>query len=433
MVGVNVKTVRIGVLGGGNVGGALVELISRDREAIARRTGIDLDVRAVAVRSIGKPRPFAIPEHLLTTSPADVVTSSEVDLIVECIGGIEPARTLITQAIELGKPVITGNKELLANMGHELFELADAQGTDLLFEAAVAGGIPLVRALRQSLVGEHLTKVMGIMNGTTNYILSEMTERGVSYREALSEAQALGFAEQDPTADVEGFDAGAKIAIAASIAFGSRIVAGDVYHEGISTISQSDIEYAGQMGFRIKLLAIAERFADETVAVRVHPTMVPLAHPLAAVSGSFNAVFVEGPAVDQLMFYGRGAGGYPSGSAVLGDLLDAADTWIKGTHTSFGTLERRGIRSIDEMSSAFYVNLEVADAPGVLAAVARVFGDHGVSIRSMEQEPIASGARLVFITHATQELSLRNTLKGLSEVGAVHSVNSVVRVLEMHP
>jgi homoserine dehydrogenase len=280
---------------------------------------------------------------------------------------------------------------------------------------------------------------MGIVNGTTNYILTKMPEEGWSYAEALAEAQSLGYAERDPTADVEGFDAGAKAAIIATIAFGVKVVAGDVYHEGISGVTSTDIDHARRLGYRIKLLAIAERFDDGAVAVRVHPAMVPDTHPLASVRDSFNAVFVEGVAVGDLMFYGRGAGGFPTASAVLGDVIDAAVNLSKGTHASIGMLGKAVIRPIDELASAFYVNLEVADRPGVLAAVAGVFGEHGVSIRSMEQEAMGAdgadlpgsggAARLVFITHAAREADLRATLHELRTLDAVRSVGSVLRVI----
>ena len=427
---VDSKTIRIGLLGCGNVGGALIALIERNGDEIATRTGVRLEIPRVAVRSLSKDRQVAVDPELLTTDGLEVVAGSDVDLVVELIGGIEPAREFITAALEAGKPVVTGNKELLANVGAELAAIAEAHGVDLLFEAAVAGGIPLVRPLRESLVGEQISRVMGIVNGTTNFILSQMTEHGTGYAEALAEAQSLGFAERDPTADVEGFDAAAKAAIIASIAFGARVVAGDVYREGISDISGADISFADRMGYRIKLLAICESFDDGSVAVRVHPAMVPAAHPLAAVSGSFNAVFVEGDAVGDLMFYGRGAGGSPSASAVLGDVIDAAVNLRKGSHASLGTFTRRRIRSIDEVSSAFYVNLVVADEPGVLAAVAGAFGRHGVSIRSMEQSDLGDGARIVFITHEAGESAVRSTLRELNDLPAVRRVNSVLRVIE---
>ncbi len=433
------KTVNIGLLGCGNVGAALVRLIEERGDEIAARTGLRLAVGRVAVRSLSKERDVALPSEVLTTDAQSVVTDPAVDLVVEVIGGIEPARELIVDALKAGKPVVTANKELLANVGAELYAVAETAGVDLLFEAAVAGGIPLVRPLRESLVGEDVSRVMGIVNGTTNYILTKMTEEGWSYAEALAEAQSLGYAERDPTADVEGFDAGAKAAIIATISFGAKVVAGDVYHEGISGVTSTDIAHARRLGYQIKLLAVAERFEDGAVAVRVHPAMVPDTHPLASVRDSFNAVFVEGAAVGDLMFYGRGAGGFPTASAVLGDVIDAAANLAKGTHASLGTFGKALIRPIDDLASAFYVNLEVADRPGVLAAVAGVFGEHGVSIRSMEQESVdadggaapgsGGAARLIFITHAAREADLRATLHQLRTLDAVRSVGSVLRVI----
>ena len=428
----------IGVLGCGNVGAALVELIDRQGDDIASRTGVRLEVGRVAVRSLSKERAVTVPSELLTTDAHAVATDPSIDLVVEVIGGIEPARELITSALKAAKPVVTANKELLANVGVELFGEADAAGVDLLFEAAVAGGIPIVRPLRESLVGEPVSRVMGIVNGTTNYILTKMTEDGWSYAAALAEAQSLGYAERDPTADVEGFDAGAKAAIIATIAFGAKVVAGDVYHEGISSLTQTDIDFAARLGYVIKLLAIAERFEDNSVAVRVHPAMVPAEHPLASVRDSFNAVFVQGGAVGDLMFYGRGAGGFPTASAVLGDVIDAASNLAKGAHASIGRFGRAELRSVDELRSPYYVNLEVQDQPGVLATVAGVFGSHQVSIRSMEQEALlddgerevpAGTARLIFITHAAREADVRATLQELRGLDTVLSVGSVLRVV----
>ena len=426
----------IGVLGCGNVGAALVELIERQGDEIAARTGLRLQVGRVAVRSTSKERAVSLAPELLTTDAHLVVSDPDIDLVVEVIGGIEPARELISTALKGGKPVVTANKELLANVGVELFADADGAGVDLLFEAAVAGGIPIIRPLRESLVAEPVSRVMGIVNGTTNYILTKMAEEGWTYAAALAEAQSLGYAERDPTADVEGFDAGAKAAIIATIAFGAKVVAGDVYHEGISGITQTDIDFAARLGYVIKLLAIAERFDDGMVAVRVHPAMVPADHPLAAVRDSFNAVFVEGAAVGDLMFYGRGAGGFPTASAVLGDVVDAAANLAKGAHASIGAFARAEMRPVDELRSPYYVNLEVRDRHGVLAAVAGVFGAHEVSIRSMEQEalPVGEGgnagvARLIFITHAAREADVRATLHELRSLDDVVSVGSVLRVV----
>ena len=424
------QQVRIGVLGCGNVGGAFVGLVAEQVKEIEARTGVRLDVTRVAVRNLSRDRDVELAPGVLTRDAHGVVADPDVDLVVEVIGGIEPARELITTALANGKPVVTANKELLANVGVELFQSADRAGVDLLFEAAVAGGIPLVRSLRESLRGEPIRRVMGIVNGTTNYILTKMTENGAAYGEALAEAQRLGFAERDPTADVEGFDAGAKAAIIASIAFGARVVAGDVYHEGISNVTLADIEVARRLGYVVKLLAIAE--LDEPsgeIAVRVHPAMVPVHHPLASVRESFNAVFIEGDAVGQLMFYGRGAGGRPTASAVLGDVIDAAVNLTKGTHGTLGTFAKARIRPIDETSAEYLLGLEVVDRPGVLHAVTGVFADHGVSIRAAEQEGIGEEARLVFITHDAKESAVQATVHGLRELDVVRHVGGLLRVI----
>jgi homoserine dehydrogenase len=422
-------SVRVGVLGCGNVGGALVQLLAQDADAIAERTGLRLEVTRVAVRSTARERSVQVPEGCLTTDAESVVTDPDVDVIVEVIGGIEPARGLILEALKSGKPVVTANKELLANVGAELVDAAAGAGVDLLYEAAVGGGIPLIRPLRESLAGERITRVMGIVNGTTNYILTRMSEAGASYSDALAEAQTLGYAERDPTADVEGFDAAAKCAILASIAFGSKVVAGDVYREGISGITTADIAYAERLGYVIKLLAIAEQVEGE-IAVRVHPAMIQKTHPLASVRESFNAVFIEGEAVGELMLYGRGAGGMPTASAVLGDLIDAAHNLRAGGSGRASAPGRAALRSIDELRSQYYLNLEVADRTGVLAAVATVFGEHGVSIRSMEQDDEEGGeARLVFITHTARERDVQATLHGLRELEAVHQIGSLLRVV----
>jgi homoserine dehydrogenase len=424
------KVVRIGVLGCGNVGAALVRLVEQQGATIQLRTGIRLEVVSVAVRNMSRDRDVQLPEGLLTRDAHAVVADPSIDLIVEVIGGIEPARELITAALAAGKPVVTANKELLANVGAELYAAADAAGVDLLFEAAVAGGIPVIRALRESLRGEPVSRVMGIINGTTNFILTKMTEEGADYSAALSEAQRLGFAERDPTADVEGFDAGAKAAILASIAFGAKVVAGDVYHEGISRVTAADIAVAKRLGYVIKLLGIAERDRETgEIAVRVHPAMVPNTHPLASVRESYNAVFIEGDAVGSLMFYGRGAGGNPTASAVLGDVIDAAVNLVKGTHGSIGSFAKAIIRPIDETSSEYLLSMEVADKPGVLHAVTGAFANNGVSIRAAEQEGIGADARLVFITHVAKESDLQATVRQLREMDVVKQVGGMLRVV----
>ncbi len=424
------NVVRIGVLGCGNVGAAFVQLVERQADAIEARTGVRLQVARVAVRNISRDRNLNLPDGMLTRDALGVIEDPTIDLVVEVIGGIEPARELITAALVRGKPVVTANKELLANVGTELFAAADAAGTDLLFEAAVAGGIPLIRALRESLRGEPIRRVIGIVNGTTNYILTKMSENGADYSEALREAQDLGFAERDPTADVEGFDAGAKAAIIASVAFGARVVAGDVYHEGISKITKADIDVANRLGYVIKLLAIAEKdAASGEIAVRVHPAMVAKHHPLASVRESYNAVFVEGEAVGSLMFYGRGAGGFPTASAVLGDVIDAAVNLKNKTHGSLGAFARAKIRPIDETSSEYLIPLEVADQPGVLHAVTGVFAKHGVSIRAAEQVGLADNARLMFITHSAREADVQACLREFRELPAVKKSSGLLRVL----
>ena len=420
--------VRIGLLGCGNVGAALVQLLTTEPDAVAQRTGLRFEVARVAVRNVARQRPVDLPEGCLTHDAEAVVGDPDVDVVVELIGGIEPARRLILAALKHGKPVVTANKELLANVGAELFEAASTAGVDLLYEASVAGGIPLIRPLRESLAGERINRVMGIVNGTTNYILTRMTEEGASYADALVEAQSLGYAERDPTADVEGYDAGAKAAILASIAFGVTVVAGDVYREGISGITPGDIAVATRLGYVVKLLAIAERIG-EAVAVRVHPAMIPATHPLASVRDSFNAVFIEGEAVGDLMLYGRGAGGMPTASAVLGDLVDAAHNLRVGGSGRTGTLRTGSFVAVDELSSQFYLHLDVVDRPGVLAAVATVFGQHGVSIRSMEQEGLADEARLVFITHLARERDMQATIHDLAHLDAVKRIGSLLRVV----
>ena len=420
--------VRVGLLGCGNVGGALVELVGEQRDAIADRTGLRLDVARVAVRNTAKQRAVEIGADVLTNDARSLVEDPSVDVVVELIGGIEPARELILTALQNGKAVVTGNKELLANVGAELFEAAEKAGVDLLFEAAVAGGIPLIRPLRESLAGDRVRRILGIVNGTTNFILTRMTEEGSTFHEALAEAQELGYAERDPTADVEGFDAAAKAAIIATVAFGVRIVAGDVYREGISGVTQADIAFAGRLGYVVKLLVVAEA-DDKGVAVRVHPAMVPKDHPLAAVRESFNAVFIEGAAVGDLMLYGRGAGGRPTASAVLGDVIDAAANRRRGTHAGLGVLGKARIRHIEELSSEYYVALEVVDRPGVLAAVAGVFSTQGVSIKQMEQEGIGDDARLILITHTAVERAMQATLSDLRDLDVVDRVGSLLRVV----
>ncbi len=418
----------IGLLGCGTVGGALVDLLDARRATITARTGVELRIGAIAVRDTAKHQDRLADPSLLTTDTAAVVADPEVDIVVELIGGTDPALTLVRTALENGKPVITGNKELLAAHGPELYAVAAENGVDLLFEAAVAGGIPLIRPLRESLVGEDISRVMGIINGTTNYILTKMSQEGADYADALADAQALGYAEADPTADVEGYDAGAKAAIIASIVFGVDVRSSDVQHEGISSITAADIDTAKRLGYVIKALAVIER-ADGEVAVRVHPAMVPTGHPLANVNDSFNAVFVEGATVGDLMFYGRGAGGGPTASAVLGDLVDAAVNVANGAAARLSITEKATLRSVDELSSQYYLTMVVSDEPGVLAQVATVFGTHGVSIQVMEQSGTGGDAELCLILHETTEAALHATLDELDGLNVVRGIGSVIRLV----
>jgi len=421
------------VLGCGHVGGALVEILRRDADAVARRTGLRFEVIRVAVRNLGKARPHAVPVELLTHDARAVVADPAVEVVVELIGGVEPARTLVLEALRAGKPVVTANKELLANVGAELFAAARDAGVDLLFEAAVAGAIPLVRPLAHSLAGERIERVMGIVNGTTNYVLTRMSEDGVGYAEALAEAQRLGYAESDPSADVEGADAAAKAAILAGVAFNAEVVAGDVYREGIASVAPADIEFARRLGYEVKLLAVVERVGGDdarpAIAVRVHPAMVPRDHPLAGVRGPFNAVFIEGDAAGELMCYGRGAGGRPTASAVLGDLVDAAHNLRSGAAARTALRQPADLRPIDELRTQYYLTIDVVDRPGVLAAVATVFGEHRVSIRSMEQVGLGDEARLVFLTHTALEADVQATLAGLARLEVVERVGGLLRVV----
>ena len=432
------SVIRVGVLGCGTVGASLVALVDRQNATIQARTGLSLDISRIAVRDLSRVRPVGVDGAAFTTDAMAVATDPSIDVIVEVMGGISPARELILAALAAGKPVITANKALLAAHGSELFAAAEAGGVDLLFEASVAGGIPFIRPLRESLLAEPVVRVMGIMNGTTNYILTRMTEAGADYSEALAEAQELGYAEADPTADVEGHDAAAKIAIVASIAFGAEVTSADVQCEGISKVTADDIAFAKRHGYAIKLLAIAERFSDsagDELSARVHPCLVPNSHPLAAVRDSFNAVFVQGEAVGDLMFYGRGAGGDPTASAVLGDLVDAAVNLQSGAHASLGAFVPMAFRSGEQLEASWYLSLCVDDRSGVLAAIAGVFAEHGVSIDSMEQhslsgpDDIADEARIDLIIHPATEHDVRATLGALDALESVRSIGSTIRVL----
>lgn len=435
----------MGVLGCGNVGAAFVRLIDAEADAIALRTGICLEVTRIAVRDLGKER---LPEldrvaldKRLCTDAHSIVTDPEVDLVVELIGGVSPARELLLAAFAAGKPVVSGNKELIAVDGSLLMAAAETAGVDFLFEASVGGAIPLVRLLRESLAGERVVRLTGIVNGTTNYVLTRMSEDGLSYDMAVAAAQALGYAEADPSADIEGHDAAAKAAILAGIAFGVEVGGPEVHREGISHISLDDIERAGKLGYVVKLLAVCEEASPgptalldaPRIAVRVHPAMVPVDHPLASVRGPFNAVFVEGASAGELMVYGRGAGGLATASAVLGDVIDAGRHLGDGSRARPAGRRSPDLRPISELSTQYYLSMEVADRPGVLAAVARVFGQHNVSIRSMEQVGLGAEARLVFITHVALEADMQGTIADLGHLDTVERIGCLLRVIGPEP
>jgi len=423
-------TVRVGLLGCGNVGGALAEILLTRTDDVAARTGIHLELVGIAVSDPTRPRSPSIRAELVSADAAALVARDDVDVVVEVIGGLHPAHELVEAALRNGKPVVTANKALLAVAGAELAEVAASSGVDLLYEAAVAGAIPVIRPLRESLAGEQIVRVMGIVNGTTNYILTRMEEEGAGYDDVLREAQALGLAERDPTADVEGHDAAAKAAILAALAFGSDVVDADVHREGISGLSAADVAYANRLGYSVKLLAVAELVdGGPEVSVRVHPAMVPKTHPLASVRGAFNAVFVEGAVSGELMLYGRGAGGGPTASAVLGDVVDASRNLLAGAPAPAPKRTTTTVRPQNELRSAFYLSMDVADRPGVLAAVAKIFGDHDVSIRAMEQVGLAEEARLIFLTHVAREGDLLATIDELRRHQAVDRVSGVLRVI----
>jgi homoserine dehydrogenase len=423
-------TLNVGLLGCGVVGSDVVRLLHEHADDIAQRCGAQLRIVGIAVRDPDKLRgELPVDPSVFTTDAQSLAARDDVDLVIELIGGIEPARTLILTALRRGASVVTGNKSLLAEDGATLHEAARLHNADLFFEASVGGAIPLLRPLRYSLAGDRVRRVMGIVNGTTNYILSRMDETGASMEDALAEAQDLGYAEKpDPSADTEGFDSAAKAAILASIAFHTRVTIGDVYREGITGVRAEDIADAKAVGAVVKLLAIAERDGD-SIGVRVHPVMIPRTHPLASVRDAFNAVFVEADAAGQLMFYGRGAGGAPTASAVLGDLVVAARNRVTDARamgeSAYAELR---IRAIGESNTRYHVSLDVADKPGVLAAVATAFSAQGVSIQTVRQEGRGDDAKLVIVTHRGTESGLATTVEELRRLDVVRAVAGVMRV-----
>jgi homoserine dehydrogenase len=428
-----VKPLNVAVLGCGSVGSQVVRLLTTQAGDLTARVGAPVRLVGVAVRRIDAPRDVVVPDGLLTTDAAALVARDDVDLVVEVIGGIEPARSLILSALEGGASVVTANKALLADDGPTLFEAAEKAGRDLYYEAAVAGAIPILRPLRESLAGDRVTRVLGIVNGTTNFILDKMDTSGAGFHEALEEAQELGYAEADPTADVEGFDAAANAAILASLAFHSRVTAADVHREGITEVTAADIASAREMGSVVKLLAIAEiatgSQGEEGISVRVHPAMIPRSHPLASVREAFNAVFVESDAAGQLMFYGPGAGGAPTASAVLGDLVTVARNRLGETRgAGESAYADRVVLAMGETHTRYHVAIDVDDRAGVLAEIATAFAQEDVSIQTLRQEGRGADAQLVVMSHDATDAQLSRTVERLRGLSCVRQVSSVMRV-----
>ncbi|HUZ24131.1 MAG TPA: homoserine dehydrogenase [Streptosporangiaceae bacterium] len=421
-------TLKVALLGCGAVGSAVYRLLAEQSADLAARAGAALEVVGVAVRDLNRARLVPVDPDLLTVDAAALVTRPDVDIVIELTGGIEPARTLLLAALNAGKSVVTANKALLATDRAILHEAARSNGVDIYYEAAVAGAIPLLRPLRESLAGDEVRRVLGIVNGTTNYILDQMDTSGADFGTALAEAQALGYAEADPTADIAGYDAAAKAAILASIAFHTEVTVGDVYREGITEVTAADIASAKTLGCVVKLLAICERCSGG-VSARVHPAMIPRVHPLAAVREAYNAVFVEAESAGRLMFYGAGAGGQPTASAVLGDLVAVVRNRLAGLRgPDASTYAGLPLVPIGDALTRYYVQLDVADRPGVLAPIADTFAQQGVSIKAMRQEGRGDDANLLIVTHTAREDALAKTVANLSAMTAVRAVASVMRV-----
>jgi homoserine dehydrogenase len=419
---------KVALLGCGTVGSEVYRLLTQQSDDLAVRIGARLEVAGVAVRRPGRARSVAVDPALLTADSMDLVTRPDVDIVIEVIGGIEPVRSVLLAAMKSGKSVVSANKALLAEDGATLHEAARENGTDLYYEAAVAGAIPLLRPLRESLAGDEVHRILGIVNGTTNYILDRMDTSGTGFADALEEAQALGYAEPDPTADIEGFDAAAKAAILAGLAFHTGVTAADVYREGITGVTAADIASARELGHVVKMLAICER-RDGGVSVRAHPAMIPRSHPLAGVREAYNAVFVEAEAAGRLMFYGAGAGGVPTASAVLGDVVAVARNQIAGTRgPDPSTYAKLRTLPMGEARTRYHVALDVADRPGVLARVAETYARHEVSIKAVRQEGRGEDAQLVIVTHAAPDAALSRCVTELETMDSVRAVASVMRV-----
>jgi homoserine dehydrogenase len=428
------STIGVGLVGLGTVGSGVVEILRQHREDFSRRAGVDIELVRVADRDASRGATLQLPEDIFTTEAGDVIADDRVDIVIELIGGTGAAKVVVLAALKAGKSVVTANKALMASTGQEIMDAAASAGVDVMFEASVGGGIPIIGPLKHSLVSNEILSVVGIVNGTTNYMLTRMADDGLDYASALAEAQAKGFAEADPTADVDGHDAAAKIAILASIAFNSRVTVDRVPVEGISAITPIDIAYAAEMGYAIKLMAIARRERDG-IDVRVHPTMIPATHPLAKVSGVYNAIYVTGDAVGETMFFGEGAGSLPAASAVVGDVIEVARHIRSGCLNLVGCTcnEHLPVRDISQLETGYFIRFAVADRPGVLAAVASKFGDHGVSIASVIQKRVSESgdAEIVYVTHRAAEGALRAALADIEKLDVVTEISAVIRVEDL--
>ncbi len=424
--------VQVGIIGVGVVGGGLYQIMANNADQIRRVAGVGIEIAAACDVDWERSRDFAVPPDLRATDASQVIGDPDIDIVVECIGGLSPALDYVTAAIEAGKSVVTPNKEMIAKHGEQILALADQHGVDVQFEGSVGGVIPILRSLKESLASAQIDEIIGIVNGTTNYILTRMSEEGAEFAEVLAAAQREGYAEADPTADIEGIDAANKLAILAALAFGERVPVEEIYHEGISQVTPADIEYANRMGYVVKLLAIGKRDGDE-LELRVHPALLPAEHPLAAVRGVFNAIFVRGPECGEVMLYGRGAGALPTGTAVAGDVIDCARNIVHGSRGRAPcSCERDArLRPMAEVTVSAYVRMQVADQPGVLGQIATILGSEEVSIQSVIQESSCDDvAEIVWVMHRGLEKNLQAALRTIEDLAAVRRICSVIRVVE---
>ncbi|WP_027363376.1 homoserine dehydrogenase [Desulfotruncus alcoholivorax] len=422
--------IKIGMLGLGTVGRGVYRIITGNGENIKRKIGAGLEIKKILVRDLSKDRGVEVDPRLLTSDINDIIEDQEIKIVIEVMGGIGPALDFVKLALQKGKSVVTANKDMIAVYGKQLFELAEDNQADLLFEASVAGGIPIIRPLKQCLAANRINQVIGIINGTTNYMLTKMTKEGSDFEEVLKEAQEMGYAEANPASDIEGYDAARKLAILASIAFNSRVVLDDVYVEGITKITATDISYAGELNYTVKLLGIAKE-TEEGVEVRVHPTLIPVDHPLAAVNDVFNAIFVSGDAVGDTMFYGRGAGEMPTASAVVGDVMDAARDLLRNVPgiISCTCYDEKPVKDMGLVECRYYIRIQVSDRPGVLASIAYAFSDKEVSLATVLQKQTDSvTAEIVLVTHKVREKNMREALEIIKHLSSVKDISNVIRV-----